>query len=75
VNKSAVTQAQMKRAFAVAADLGLAVSALRVNPNGSAELLFGDASPSMSIPVDDADDGTWEAYDRRWANSDAKGSK
>lgn len=72
MNKAAVTQAQLKRAFAVAADLGHPVAGLRVRPDGAVDLLFGDpltAPPPPSPPADD--DGSWEAYDREHGHDQA----
>lgn len=71
MNKAAVTQAQLKRAFAVAADLGRSVAGIRVHPDGCADILFGEPLTPPCNPAPAADDGSWEAYDREHGRDQA----
>lgn len=64
MNKPAVTQAQTKRALAVARAEGLTVTGFRLCPDGSTVLLFGDHLTAEPAPVAD-DDGGWEAHAKR----------
>lgn len=63
MNKPATTKAQLKRAFAVAAELGMPVAGLRVRPDGITELMFGEAL-TPAPPAPPVAPGSWEEYDR-----------
>lgn len=66
MNKPAVTKAQAQRMVEAMEGLGKTVCGLVVRPDGSVKLEFGqltDAPPPE--PAVSADDGSWEAYDKR----------
>lgn len=55
MNKPAVTKAQLKRAVEAVEALGKTVAGLRINPDGSADVLLtgSGAAPLPSDPLDD----------------------
>lgn len=63
MNKLAVTQAQLDRALTVAAKRHIPVAGMRVRPDGSVDVLFGEPLTTPPPPADD--DGSWEAHEKR----------
>jgi len=59
VRKPTVTQAQIKRAMKAFEDLGKTVKGLRINPDGSTDLLLTEPAPAISGDPLDAELSEW----------------